>query len=85
MKELFTNTVATAPTQTAEQMLAAIEKVFSAPRLVGSLMGAPVYVSSRVPDQVVEIHGKDQVVRFRLDHPYVKGTKLERDLRSDKR
>lgn len=69
------------PEKTAEEMLRAIDELIEQPRLAGSLCGFPVYVSGRMPDQVVEIRSPQQTVRFRLDHPYIQGTKLHRDLK----
>lgn len=71
----------TEPGRTAEEILTAIDDLLERPRLVGSLLGFPVYASGRIPDQVIEIRSANQTLRFRLDHPYIKGTKLERDLR----
>lgn len=48
------------------------------------LGGLPVFLSGVVPDQTVEIRdGRGGAVRFRLDDPYLKGTKLARDLAGD--
>jgi hypothetical protein len=64
------------PQKTIDEMLRAIDEAMAAPRLIGSIMGMPVYADGRLPDRMVEIRSKDQVVRFRADHPYLGGTKL---------
>jgi hypothetical protein len=64
------------PQKTMQEMLKAIDEALAAPRLIGSIAGMPVYVDGRLPDRMVEIRSKDQVVRFRADHPYLDGTKF---------
>jgi len=64
------------PQKTMKEIMEAIDQALAAPRLIGSIMGMPVYIDGRVPDHVVEIRSGDQVLRFRADHPYIKGTKL---------
>lgn len=64
------------PQATMKEIMEAIDRAMGAPRLIGSIMGMPVYVDGRVPDQMIEIRSGSHRVRFRLDHPYIKGTKL---------
>ena len=84
MKTVYSATIVSSdPSPTVAEILDAIKELAAQPRLAGSLMGMPVYVSGSIPDQVLEIRGAHQTVRFRLDHPLIKGTKIERALRED--
>jgi hypothetical protein len=75
-----TNSNSLQPPLTEGDILKAIDAL-KAPRLVGDLMGIPVYVSDTAPDEIVEIRSETQVVRFWLDHALIKGTKLEQDIK----
>jgi hypothetical protein len=69
-----------APTPTLEEMLAAIEKFAQQPRMIGTLQGCAVWVNPAMPYLNIEFRClKDGTVLMRapVDHPYLKGTKLE--------
>ena len=72
----MTNNVAQ-PQKTVEEMMKAIDEAMVAPRLIGSILGMPVYVDGRLPDRMIEIRvGGKPALRFRADHPYLDGTGL---------
>lgn len=47
------------------------------PRPIGNFMGFPVYVDHAMSPAEIKIQAGGQLLRFSVDHPYIKGTKIE--------
>jgi hypothetical protein len=61
-----------------DEIVKAVMEFAKGPKLIGNLMGLLVYVDNSVPPGQVQIHHKGgRVQTFSVDHPYIKGTKLE--------
>jgi hypothetical protein len=65
-----------------DDIIKAIMEFARGPRLIGNLMGFLVYVDDSLPPGSIEFHHSDgRVQRVSIDHPYIKGTKLEAEAR----
>lgn len=51
------------------------------PEIIGDLVGAKVLID-RESGLVIIAHDDIPSIRFSIDHPYIQGTKLERDARA---
>lgn len=80
MAETYTSNVPQ-PQATMKDIMEAIDRALAAPRLVGSIMGMPVYIDGKLPDRMVEIRSGGQVIRFRADHPLLDGTEFAEAVR----
>jgi hypothetical protein len=49
--------------------------------IIGSLMDAKVMID-RSADTVIIAHPDLPAIKFSIDHPYIQGTKIERDARA---
>lgn len=68
------------PAPTLADVTAAVNKFMREPRMIGMLHGYSVWVNPAMPWLNIEFRDpKDQCVMLRapVDHPYLKGTKLE--------
>lgn len=71
------NTVAGDLYRSPDEIIKAIEEFAKGPHLIGNLMGLLVYVDKRPPGAIEFHHGDGRVQRVSVDHPYLKGTKIE--------
>ena len=72
------------PAPKLDDIVAAIEKFAKEPRLIGHLHGYLVWVNPAMPWLNIEFRDAGGMVLLRapVDHPYLKGTKLERVARA---
>ena len=49
--------------------------------IIGELIGAKVMID-RLTNQVIIAHPDMPAIKFSIEHPYLQGTKLERDARA---
>lgn len=65
-----------------DDIVKAVMEFTKGPQLIGNLMGFLVYVDNSVRPGEIEIHHKGgRIQRFSIDHPYIRGTKLEAEAR----
>lgn len=73
-----TNTVDTGDYRSPDDIVQALREFIKGPHLIGNLMGCPVYVDASLPPGIIEIRQSDgRTLRVSVDHPYIRGTKLE--------
>lgn len=74
----LTNVADDAGFREPEELVKAVMEFARGPRLIGNLMGLLVYVDHSIPPGQIEFrHADGRVQRVSIDHPYIKGTKLE--------
>lgn len=55
--------------------------MMSDPEIIGNLLGAVVMID-RKTRSVILAHKDMPPIKFSIDHPYIQGTKIERDARA---